>query len=206
MLSTVHLTCPPGHTIRSRGRAPAHRSGSLGAAGIRPRVSSAAGIGTKQSCSVVQTVHNKLPQIWLRRIGGPHIRVEQCKNENMVIRVILKCGLTYWKRELGQKHSEPKWLFFFLNNFVATTHEWHLCTEERDGRDISQRVCRASTMLWVMMKRCSSCWSRMRSDLMAEFCWMETTEYSSTSPLGPKNTWGGGDTHAQTRLELWINI
>lgn len=187
-----YLTFLPGHTSHSRGRGLADRSGSLGAAGIQPQASSAAGTRTKQSCSVVQTVHNKLPQIWLRRIGVPHIPVEQCKNENMVIRVILKYRLTYWKRELGQKHSESKW---FFSNFVATMHDRHLCTEEHDGAPGAQWLCVASTMLGVMMKRCSSLWSRMRSELMAELGWMEMTEYSSTSPLGPKNTWGKAHTH-----------
>lgn len=39
------------------------------------------------------------------------------------------------------------------------------------------------------MNRCSSFWSRIRSELMAAFFCTEMTEYSSTSPFGPRNTW-----------------
>lgn len=79
LTASIHLTFLPEHTSHSRGHGQADRSGTLGAAGIQPRASSAAGTRTTQSCSVMHTTHTKLPEIRLQRIDGPNIPVEQCK-------------------------------------------------------------------------------------------------------------------------------
>lgn len=89
MLAATYLTFLPGHTSHSKGRGPSGRNCSLGAAGIQPLASSAAGIRTTQYIWGVQTIHAKPLRNLIKKNRWPTFPSGTMQNEkNMVIRII----------------------------------------------------------------------------------------------------------------------
>lgn len=117
-------------------------------------------------------------------------------NENIFIKII-RTTSCYWGQKQGSLNyfSWAEQLHDRKDGWRKQSMKWGLCAHYYYFYINDVCVClgeggEENTMFWVMMKRCSSFWSRMRSELMAVFCWMDNTEYSSTSPFGPRNTCG----------------